>query len=64
MINYIKPTLLTKKDKFYMNKLLSFGDVNINYLLHKINHNYKQALEHYLATKPVESLIPFIFDIL
>ena len=44
LIEYIKPILIKKKDGFYMNKLLSFNDKNVSYLLHRIDNNYKLAL--------------------
>ena len=43
-----------------MNKLLSFNDKNVSYLLHRIDHNYKMALEHFLTTKPTDQLMGFI----
>lgn len=47
-----------------MNKLLSFSDPNINHLLHRIDQRYRYALEHFLATKPQDKLIPFIYELL
>lgn len=64
LIEHIKPALQKKKDRFYMNKLLSFNDRNVSYLLHRIDKNYKMALEHFLNTKPLNQLMDFIHVIL
>jgi len=36
--------LVLKKDRFYINKLLSFNDKNVSYYLHRIDQSYKLAL--------------------
>lgn len=64
LIDYIKPVLLQRKDRFYINKLTSFNDKHVSYYLHRIDQNYKQALEHFINTKKSKGLISFVHDLL